>query len=54
MGDRVPKDVRDKLIAGSGLRRAAEPEEIANVVGFLVGESASYVTGATVDVNGGL
>lgn len=54
MGEKVPKEVRDKLIAGSGLQRAAEPEEIAAVVGFLVSDQASYMTGATVDVNGGL
>ena len=28
--------LRDKLIAGSGLQRAAEPEEIAAAVGFQV------------------
>jgi NAD(P)-dependent dehydrogenase (short-subunit alcohol dehydrogenase family) len=54
MGEKVPKEIRDKLIAGSGLRRAAEPEEIAAAVGFLVSDDASYITGATLDVNGGL
>ena len=54
MGEKVPKEIRDKLIAGSGLRRAAEPEEIAAAVGFLVSDEASYITGATLDVNGGL
>ena len=54
MGEKVPKEMRDKLIASSGLQRAAEPEEIASVVGFLVSDDARYVTGATVDVNGGL
>jgi NAD(P)-dependent dehydrogenase (short-subunit alcohol dehydrogenase family) len=54
MGEKVPKEIRDKLIAGSGLQRAAEPEEIASAVGFLVSDDASYITGATLDVNGGL
>ncbi|HEM7839469.1 SDR family oxidoreductase [Burkholderia multivorans] len=54
MGEKVPKELRDKLIASSGLQRAADPEEIASVVGFLVSDDARYVTGATVDVNGGL
>lgn len=54
MGQKVPKPIRDKLIASSGLQRAAEPEEIASVVGFLVSDDARYITGATVDVNGGL
>jgi NAD(P)-dependent dehydrogenase (short-subunit alcohol dehydrogenase family) len=35
------------------LRRAAEPEEIAAAVAFLSGDESSYLTGATLDVNGG-
>ncbi|MCX7048446.1 MAG: 3-oxoacyl-ACP reductase FabG [Candidatus Sumerlaeota bacterium] len=35
------------------LQRAAEPEEIANVVIFLSSDRASYVTGSTYDVSGG-
>jgi NAD(P)-dependent dehydrogenase (short-subunit alcohol dehydrogenase family) len=35
------------------LRRAATPDEIANVVMFLLGEEASFVTGALVPVSGG-
>jgi 3-oxoacyl-[acyl-carrier protein] reductase len=54
MGEKVPKEIRDRLIASSGLQRAAEPEEIASAIGFLVSDDARYVTGATLDVNGGL
>ncbi|QPC95501.1 SDR family NAD(P)-dependent oxidoreductase [Mesorhizobium sp. INR15] len=35
------------------LGRAAEPDEIAKVVMFLLGDAASYVTGANVPVTGG-
>lgn len=35
------------------LRRAAEPEEIAEVVLFLVGPQAKYLTGAVIPVDGG-
>jgi NAD(P)-dependent dehydrogenase (short-subunit alcohol dehydrogenase family) len=35
------------------MNRAAEPEEIAEVVEFLVSPRASYVTGATLAADGG-
>jgi NAD(P)-dependent dehydrogenase (short-subunit alcohol dehydrogenase family) len=36
------------------LRRRAQPEEHAKVVVFLASDESSYVTGATIDVSGGL
>lgn len=54
MGEAVPPEIRNKLIASSALGRAAEPEEIAAAVLWLASPAAGYVTGATLDVNGGL
>ena len=36
------------------MNRFGEPEEIAATVGFLVSDAASYITGQTISVNGGL
>lgn len=36
------------------LGRLGEPEEVAHAVLFLVSPMGSYITGATIDVNGGI
>jgi 3-oxoacyl-[acyl-carrier protein] reductase len=36
------------------LGRIGEPEEIAEAVAFLASEKSSYITGTTLNVNGGL
>jgi 3-oxoacyl-[acyl-carrier protein] reductase len=36
------------------LRRAGTPEEVAELVGFLMSDQASYITGQVVSINGGM
>ena len=45
---------KEKYLARIPLRRIATPKEVADVVTFLASERAGYMTGATVDVTGGM
>ena len=36
------------------MKRFGQPEEVATVVGFLLSEAASYITGEVISINGGL
>jgi len=46
--------VRERLLQGIALRRVGQPEEVARVVTFLASDAASYITGQTIAIDGGL
>ncbi|NUL82382.1 MAG: SDR family oxidoreductase [Armatimonadetes bacterium] len=43
----------DKIVAEIPVGRIASPQDVANVVKFLASSEADYLTGVTIDVNGG-
>ena len=49
-----PEEVRQDFVARTPLRRLGTPEDVARVVAFLAGPDSGFITGATIDVNGGL
>ena len=50
----LSEEQRQAMLAAIPLGRAGTPEDVAGVVGFLASPAASYVTGTTVHVNGGM
>ncbi len=49
-----PAAAERSMVAGIALRRIGEPVEIANVIRFLASEDASYITGTTIHIDGGV
>jgi len=50
----VPQELLDSFAAKTMLGRLGQPEEIAKAALFLASDEASYVTGQTLAVNGGM
>lgn len=54
MTDTLPEDIKEQMLSQIPLGRLGSPEQIAEVVLFLASESASYMTGQTLHVDGGM
>ena len=50
----LPDVYRDKLLAQIPMKRLGTGEDIAEMVAFLSSESANYITGETIHINGGM
>lgn len=49
----IPEDVLDRMVAAIPLGRMGSPQDVANVVWFLLGPLSAYMTGEVVVVGGG-
>jgi 3-oxoacyl-[acyl-carrier protein] reductase len=50
----IPAEAREALLAQVPLKRSGSARDVAEMVGFLAGDGAAYVTGQVFHVNGGL
>jgi NAD(P)-dependent dehydrogenase (short-subunit alcohol dehydrogenase family) len=54
MVESFPPEVVERLVAEIPVGRIGKPEEIAALVTFLASDAAGFITGATLDINGGV
>jgi len=54
MTDDLAEDVKYRMLEGVPMKRLGQPEEVASLIGFLASNKASYITGETIHVNGGM
>lgn len=54
MTDQLPENQRESLLSQIPLGRLGQPDEVASAVVWLASETAGYVTGTTINVNGGM
>ena len=54
MTDAIPKEAKEKMIAGIPLERIGTPLDVAEAALFFASDSSSYITGQVLPVDGGM
>lgn len=54
MTDELTEEQKEAIFRMIPLERLGDPEDVANVVGFLASDKAKYITGQTIHVDGGM
>ncbi len=53
MTDKLPPETRENMQSMIPLQRLGRPEDVAELVGFLAGDKAGYITGQVITIDGG-
>jgi len=54
MTDKLPEDIKKKMLEAIPLAKLGTPEDVANVCLFLASAESSYITGQTITIDGGM
>lgn len=54
MGNQMESELMESIISRTSMKRLGRPSEIADVIAFLASDKASYITGQTIRVDGGI
>ena len=54
LGEYKPGELMAEWVGGIPMKRAGTPEDVAGLVAFLASDDASYITGQTINIDGGL
>ncbi|HWI49098.1 MAG TPA: 3-oxoacyl-[acyl-carrier-protein] reductase, partial [Rummeliibacillus sp.] len=54
MTEELPEDIKAQMLTQIPLAKLGKPEDVAKVVAFLASDDASYMTGQTLHVDGGM
>lgn len=54
MTDTLSDGIKEQVLNNIPLHRFGEPEEVAELIAFLAGEGAKYITGQVINIDGGL
>jgi 3-oxoacyl-[acyl-carrier protein] reductase len=54
MTDKLPEDLKKKMMEAIPLAKLGTPEDVANVCLFLASDESSYITGQTITIDGGM
>lgn len=54
MTQNLPQEALDNFMSQIPLNKPGTPEDVANLVGFLISPQAAYITGQTIRIDGGM